>query len=1233
MPISDAQVDSLAKTLASRSDEPRYTDDWVEYKPQARRILEGQEGMPTTPGLYYEVGLATSLRAKPETAAEVERRRVEASRTRLLPVAAEDVKSSYTRWYEERDFTEKQRLYRDYQAAIKRQAALKGRTVSPDVVESQMGAARAEVERRGEIVKSEVLGVGPRKSLIEREAMALAGSRIRGKRHSAEEKWRLISESERESYRGEALARLERSPRGEYTISDDMALALGVMPEWKKRRAEELSSPKVMTKRMAMHMKRENIRVQKSKLDKVIARLESQRRAEISAGGVPSIRAETVERLLEWRKADVGESIMSVEELSRHERDLGDVIKQAESFADIEEAEVLEPEGLYVPSEEEKRRVVYFEDPHTLETAAIPLYLLPSHLREKYRGRVGETVIVPRGYNIVLGEEGKTVLVGSPLETVDVERVRRGDRLADLGEDILSADIWREYAAKAYLEGGRFAYETIKPVDVPFVPEIHKGLGAAGPLYSAFTGPGLTEIGRGLLKGPPYIMSMIWSIPPIVKDVLPLPERDPEYLGLPKMGEYFRDIREGGAAMLSTLKDVGISEASYEASLPLEQRVGRWILGVEGVEPSPTQEALGVAVAPFVSSMMRKARVKPREFGATRIGELLTISALPTLPNLPWEVRTVVKRPIPAEYMTSAELLARPGGLPVSMRGTMPTKLIAEVKAGRPWTYPFPEAVRRAGYEYTLPKKLMGRLEVSGIPKRVTPEMRRSPWETGYTFEQPTIVTPSGEVGIRMATTYYDPLTSEAYISMRLPHIETAGKWLAEARGEPYRFKHFLEIHEIHGVIHERVHLADMGLSEAQVQAGTKLMGRALGKQKAFEKGELLRTPGIGAPSKWLSAYHTTDQPLASGVVGLGERFTPGLHASIHGFSPHFLRVSYGKPRLFGWPYEPRPTIAVTYFEKMGRIPKDVRVSGEREARRWLISDAERGVGYITPKVERLWPYTEPEAEIVFAPSSMFQRVGVRFKSKVFGRQARVEEWFVSGEVAPKTVLGKAGMRLRGKRTGEQMQRIMEESHVEYDYMAGYRPPILSPYMIGGLGAGVSRRPPARRPMGRSAYIPSVSRVSRGPAYRGADFYDLIGYVPKRAPTRRAPSYGVARPSGYPSLAYEVPGYKPPKYGAPYGGPSYGAPYYGVPYGGPSYGAPYYGVPYTPPPPPPPPPPVGKVEDIDRGRGEALKDFDDYFSRWLNPSKAPREVLGSMFGGRRKKSRGGVLDGSDLFMG
>jgi|GEM_PF-4943841 len=248
------------------------------------------------------------------------------------------------------------------------------------------------------------------------------------------------------------------------------------------------------------------------------------------------------------------------------------------------------------------------------------------------------------------------------------------------------------------------------------------------------------------------------------------------------------------------------------------------------------------------------------------------------------------------------------------------------------------------------------------------------------------------------------------------------------------------------------------------------------------------RYPRTEVPGGWHAtpqrfAAETISQPGSSSVVGL--HLGPDV-------SPHFLGVSekggIPKVKLFGWGETARrPAANWVDVQNIRSLPEGIRGKGAAVTNEYLMNQAPKGQGYVTPKFESLIKQRAAEREIVVPPGTELIRTESKYYTKFRGKEVPVDRYQARPENAPQGKISLSGLgdiRRSNKRvTAEDLYKESEY----YRSIGDNRYPIFTPGRTLPLGAGYAPKPEHYTRQVRSAdlYPPSGKYTSLNPVEFG----------------------------------------------------------------------------------------------------------------------------------------------------
>ena len=277
-----------------------------------------------------------------------------------------------------------------------------------------------------------------------------------------------------------------------------------------------------------------------------------------------------------------------------------------------------------------------------------------------------------------------------------------------------------------------------------------------------------------------------------------------------------------------------------------------------------------------------------------------------------------------------------------------------------------------------------------------------------------------------------------------------------------------------------------------------------------------------------VKAWHATPREFAKVTeVQAGESELPGLYVA-PSLSPHFLKISEPRYKLFGFglPRPTKPAALLITTRGIKRLPEFIREADSKAAREFMLTGAEKGKGYITPKYERGWRYTLREEEAVIPPETGLERVEFTKYFRWKGKKVPIHEYRVVDEVVDTIKRDVQSI----ERAGEVTRRYA----TQYERYAEYREPIITPQRIvlSSIVKQIERETeryiseaerksgkiPSYEPPGEPSYRPP-----REPPYRPPK---EPPYEPYEPPFEPEPGFEHREPPFEPP--YE-PGYEPPE--------------------------------------------------------------------------------------------------------
>jgi len=266
-------------------------------------------------------------------------------------------------------------------------------------------------------------------------------------------------------------------------------------------------------------------------------------------------------------------------------------------------------------------------------------------------------------------------------------------------------------------------------------------------------------------------------------------------------------------------------------------------------------------------------------------------------------------------------------------------------------------------------------------------------------------------------------------------------------------------------------------------------------------------------------AWHATPRQFAKVTeVQAGESELPGLYVA-PSLSPYFLYITEPRYKLFGFglPRPTKPAALLISTRGIERLPEFIREADFKAAREFMLTRAEKGKGYITPKYERGWQQRVlREEEAVIPPETGLERVEFTKYFRWKGKKVPIHEYRVTD--AGKIVDSIKRDVQNIERAGEVTRRYASQ----YERYAEYREPIITPQRVA-LSSVVKQ---IERETER--YMSETERkIEKIPPYvPPKELYK----PPYRVRELREPPYEPPYEPGYepPEPPYE-PGYEPPE--------------------------------------------------------------------------------------------------------
>ena len=291
---------------------------------------------------------------------------------------------------------------------------------------------------------------------------------------------------------------------------------------------------------------------------------------------------------------------------------------------------------------------------------------------------------------------------------------------------------------------------------------------------------------------------------------------------------------------------------------------------------------------------------------------------------------------------------------------------------------------------------------------------------------------------------------------------------------------------------------------------------------KTFEESPYTRIGNIEEGA--VKAWHATPREFAKVTeVQAGESELPGLYVA-PSLSPHFLKISEPRYKLFGFglPRPTKPAALLITTKGIERLPEFIREADFKAAREFMLTGAEKGKGYITPKYERGWRYTLREEEAVIPPETGLERVEFTKYFRWKGKKVPIHEYRVKVTDAGKI----ADSIKRDAQSIERAGKVTRRYATQYERYAEYREPIITPQRIvlSSIVKQIERETEryiseAERKSGK---IPSYEPPGE-PSYRPPK---EPPYEPYEPPFEPEPGFERGEPPFEPP--YE-PGYEPPE--------------------------------------------------------------------------------------------------------
>ena len=251
-------------------------------------------------------------------------------------------------------------------------------------------------------------------------------------------------------------------------------------------------------------------------------------------------------------------------------------------------------------------------------------------------------------------------------------------------------------------------------------------------------------------------------------------------------------------------------------------------------------------------------------------------------------------------------------------------------------------------------------------------------------------------------------------------------------------------------------------------------------------------------------AWHATPRQFAKVTeVQAGESELPGLYVA-PSLSPHFLYISEPRYKLFGFgltrPTKPAALLIST--KGIERLPEFIREADFKAAREFMLTRAEKGKGYITPKYERGWQQRVlREEEAVIPPETGLERVEFTKYFRWKGKKVPIHEYRVTVDEVMDSI----------KRDVQNIERAGEVTRRyagQYERYAEYREPIITPQRVA-LSSIVKQ---IERETERY-----ISETERKGGYE-------VSYRPPKEPPYKPPF----EPEPEPGFEHREPPYEPP---------------------------------------------------------------------------------------------------------
>jgi len=295
---------------------------------------------------------------------------------------------------------------------------------------------------------------------------------------------------------------------------------------------------------------------------------------------------------------------------------------------------------------------------------------------------------------------------------------------------------------------------------------------------------------------------------------------------------------------------------------------------------------------------------------------------------------------------------------------------------------------------------------------------------------------------------------------------------------------------------------------------------------KTFEESPYTRIGNV--EEGVVKAWHATPREFAKVTeVQPGESELPGLYVA-PSLSPHFLKISEPRYKLFGFglPRPTKPAALLITTRGIERLPEFIREADFKAAREFMLTGAEKGKGYITPKYERGWRYTLREEEAVIPPETGLERVEFTKYFRWKGKKVPIHEYRVVDEVVDSIK--------RDVQSIERVGKVTRRYAGQYERYAEYREPIITPQrvVLSSIVKQIEReteryineaerksgKTPSYEPLREPSYRPP-----REPPYRPPK---EPPYEPYEPPFEPEPGFEHREPPYEPP--YE-PGYEPPE--------------------------------------------------------------------------------------------------------